>query len=205
MELTDQPVPRRWIDVHAARFRAPNWALVHVLHSSSVIDKGGMSVRWRRPRVPDAPVRRALNLLVACVLPVLFPQGFKRNRPTVRLVGCFIRASPPELRRSIPPPAHFTGASASRTAAGNAKPQRSTRVCPAVVRWRLGPEVGQVHLVERRAGLAASEQVKRRDAGTHGRPAPRTATRVRNLRRAGCGARRRCARPGAQEMPWPLR
>ena len=32
------------------------------------------------------------------------------------------------------------------------------------VRWPPGPQVGQVHLVERLAGLAASEQVKRRDA-----------------------------------------
>ena len=103
MELTDQPVPRRWIDVHAARFRALNWALVHVLHSSSVIDKGDMSVRWRRPRMPDGPVRRVLNLLVACVLPVLFPQGIC-EKPSDRSVGWMFHPSITPKATPINPP-----------------------------------------------------------------------------------------------------
>ena len=69
-----------------------------------------------RVAVPAQFAERRTCRLRACRRP-LPSKGAPRDRPTVRLV-IFIRASPPKLLQSILPPAHFTGASASRSAGG---------------------------------------------------------------------------------------
>jgi hypothetical protein len=171
------------------------------LRSSTSVD---MSVRWRRPGVPDAPVRRALNLRVACVVSVLFPRD---SRETVRPFGweLFHLSITPKGTAINPPTGSLHRCICITGGCGQCQPSALDASWPQRLSSGRLAKVGQVHLAECLVGLAASEQVKRRDGPALMGVRPRNGDEVTNLRRAGCGARRRCARPGAQEMPWPRR